>query len=298
MTESTVVRQAENTPPTAPWVLYTRADTPPTAAAFVDGPASPPLGSDSLQLSTATGAEKVFLFNYDHVGTRLTDIAKISYSTYRQTGTGSQLPAMNLQVDYNGAADGGFTTLVFEPVYNTSQQSVAEGTWQSWTGTGTGIWWSTRPINGQCAGAVYSCPNSASDTGLTPWSQIVANNPDAVITGGVGVNQGTGNAGLLSNVDAFTFDRTTYDFERVGDRDGDGVKDDVDNCGSTANADQSDQDGDGLGDACDPDRDGDGIPNESDTNSKDDCKNGGYARFTTPAFRNQGDCVSYFAKQK
>jgi hypothetical protein len=32
--------------------------------------------------------------------------------------------------------------------------------------------------------------------------------------------------------------------------------------------------------------------------SKDQCKNGGWATSTLPVFKNQGDCVSYFATQK
>ncbi len=290
VTEADVTRQVENTPPTDEWVLYTRPGTPPSAGAFVDGPATPPVGAGSLQLTTVTGAEKVFLFNYDHVGTALSAIDELAYSTYRTAGTGSQVASLNLQVDYNGDAAGGFTTLVFEPVYNTDQGAVVNNTWQDWIADGTGRWWSTQPINGQGGGATVA--------NLRTWAQIVANNPDAVITGGVGVNQGSGNGGLTDYVDAFTFDETTYDFERVGDADGDGVKDDSDNCVDAANPDQADQDNDGLGDACDPDIDGDGVPNENDTNSKDDCKKGGWAMFTSPKFKNQGDCVSYFAKMK
>jgi hypothetical protein len=42
------------------------------------------------------------------------------------------------------------------------------------------------------------------------------------------------------------------------------VPDDVDNCPSVSNPDQSNHDGDSFGDACDNDDDNDGIPNGSD----------------------------------
>ncbi len=48
------------------------------------------------------------------------------------------------------------------------------------------------------------------------------------------------------------------------DTDGDGFIDTLDNCVDIANADQSDIDGDGLGDVCDDDIDGDGVLNASD----------------------------------
>ncbi|MEM9566556.1 MAG: choice-of-anchor Q domain-containing protein, partial [Actinomycetota bacterium] len=44
-----------------------------------------------------------------------------------------------------------------------------------------------------------------------------------------------------------------YVFGSAPDADGDGVPDDSDNCPADANADQADQDSDGIGDACDPD---------------------------------------------
>ncbi|MDA9101698.1 thrombospondin type 3 repeat-containing protein, partial [bacterium] len=48
------------------------------------------------------------------------------------------------------------------------------------------------------------------------------------------------------------------------DKDGDGILNDSDNCPETANEDQNDFDGDGIGDVCDDDDDGDGILNVDD----------------------------------
>lgn len=63
--------------------------------------------------------------------------------------------------------------------------------------------------------------------------------------------------------------QTDTDGDGIGDAcdpdiDGDGDLNGADNCPYTPNADQSDIDGDGIGDLCDPDADGDGIPNEED----------------------------------
>ena len=205
VSESDISRQPENTPPARNWVLYSRlAGT----GAFVTGPGTPPLGVGSITLETPTSADKVQLFNYDHVGTPLSQVSSMSYSTYRTAGTGQQVTAINVEVDVNGAAPGGFTTLVFEPVYNTTQGAVVNGQWQSWDAYngGNAIWWSTRAIGGVCAFTCY-----------VTWNQIVAANPDAVIVGGFGLNQGSGNPGLVSSVDALHFDTpttsVTYDFE-------------------------------------------------------------------------------------
>jgi hypothetical protein len=212
--EADIVRQAEDTPPTGPWVLYTR--TPSSSGTFavtpVIAPGTAPFAIGSLRLSTPSGTDKVTLFNYGYMGTLLSNITSLGYSTYRDpssTATPVQLPSLNLQVDYNGSAPGGFTTLVFEPVYNADQGSVTSGTWQTWDALngGNGIWWSTQPINGVCATSCY-----------VTWNQILAANPDAVIIGGVGVNQGSGNGGLIAFVDALTIGTTTsctwtYDFE-------------------------------------------------------------------------------------
>jgi hypothetical protein len=95
VTGDDVARQAEDTPPTKNWVLYTRPASP-GIGTFVVGPANPPLGVGSLRLQTTTGSDKVQLFNFDHVGTRLADINRMGYSTYRNTGDLQQVTALNI----------------------------------------------------------------------------------------------------------------------------------------------------------------------------------------------------------
>jgi hypothetical protein len=207
VTESDIARQVDNTFPTRNWVFYTV--TPTTTGAFVFGPGDPPLGVGSFEMVTPSAADHGFLFNYDHVNTRLADITAISYSTYRAPGQAAspvQLPSINIEIDKNGGAfvSGDYATLVFEPVYNPSQGSVQSGLWQSWNAI-DGIWWSTRDING-IAAITY-----------VPWSVIVAANPNATILGGFGVNQGSGSTGLIAATDALSIsangDTWTYNFE-------------------------------------------------------------------------------------
>lgn len=206
ITEDEIARQAESTTPTNNWVLYTRNAG---NGDFRSGPTAPPAGVGSIEFATPGGNDKVYLFNYDYIGTALSDIDEIGYATYRTAGSLQQVTSLNVEVDFNGpdVADG-YTTLVFEPVYNTVQGPVVSGQWQTWDGysSGSAVWWSTKDIPGVCA---FNC--------FVPWSTILTNNPDATILGGFGINQGSGNPTLVAAVDALAIgvsgDTTTYDFE-------------------------------------------------------------------------------------
>lgn len=209
VTESDVTRQVENTPPTNNWVIYTRPGT--ATGSFIVGPGNAPMGVGSLEFTTPLPTDKITIFNFDHVGTPLTAISGMGYSTYRDPASSAsavQVPSINIQVDYNGSAPDGFTTLVFEPVYNPDQGAVTPGVWQQWDAYngGNAIWWSSRPINGCLIGPCYQT-----------WNTILANNPNAVILGGYGVNQGSGNGGLIAATDALRISYNDvclrYDFE-------------------------------------------------------------------------------------
>lgn len=186
--------------------VFPRTDVRPTSSyAFRFGPATPPLGVGSLQLATVDGAGKQQHLGLDQQGTPLSAINGMSYSTYREQGQLLQDTAINMEV--LTSPPGGYTTLVFEPVYNLDQGLVANGLWQTWDAYngGTARWWSTRSIPGVCARDCF-----------VPWSVIVAANPDAVVAS-YGLNQGSGNPGLTVDNDALKIstsaDSWTYDFE-------------------------------------------------------------------------------------
>ncbi|MBA3760272.1 MAG: hypothetical protein H0X07_07040 [Gemmatimonadales bacterium] len=118
---------------------------------------------------------------------------------------------------------GGFTTLVFEPVYNVEAQGpVASNEWQDWDAIlgGNAIWWSTRHIQDtEHGGTGVVCMVACYVT----WNTILAAAPHATILGGIGPNQGSGAMVLTASVDEFIVSvgrkhATIYDFEACDGR--------------------------------------------------------------------------------
>jgi hypothetical protein len=235
---------------------------PGTSVTFVDGPATPPLGSGSVEMRIpADGDLFTNLRHPGYAGKRLDSLTTLSYSTYVQRNLSGQAPylILNLDNDGDGLTD---DLLFFEPVYQNGQYSgdavpnqcgansncVVPGQWQTWNAL-KGGWWSANDGNGgpplhSIAGYLALYPNAT-----------IVNREDG--KGGVRIAAGGGAGawdGFIGNVDAFTIasggNSTTYNFEL-----------------------------------------------HSTPANKDQCKNGGWATFSpnrpAGAFKNQGDCVSF-----
>ncbi|HWL34389.1 MAG TPA: hypothetical protein VNP89_12370 [Gaiellaceae bacterium] len=202
------------------------------------------LGSGSLELTTdATTAAKADYFTFAHAGTLLANVTDLSYWTYQAATPQPPIAAVSyqLQIDANGAADGGFTTLVYEPYWN---GVVAPASWQQWD-VDAGQFWSSRSVtDGTCVLVA-----GAGGPPLYGLAAVKTLCPNAVVLG-IGVNIGTFNPGYTVATDGVTFNDTTYDFE-LGRR----------------------------------------------PSSKDECKDGGWQSFNDPAFKNQGECVSFVNAQ-
>src|SRR5687768_14066744 len=75
------------------------ADTrSPGTGTFENGPATPPMGTGSFEMSTPISTAKVQLFTDRYDGTALASIDGIGYSTYNET-SGVAMAALNLRVD-------------------------------------------------------------------------------------------------------------------------------------------------------------------------------------------------------
>lgn len=180
---------------------------------FVTGPATPPLGVGSVQISVS-GTQRRNLATYQFSGTPLADITTLAYSTYNPTaGNGGGVNRsgyLQFNVDFNGS-DTWQRRLTFLPADN---GVVTPDTWKEWDA-----------INGGAALWRYSGPTwpVTGQPGTTPktWSQILSDYPGVrirVTDAFVGIRVGEPYAnGYTENLDAFKFgtaaQTTTFDFE-------------------------------------------------------------------------------------
>jgi hypothetical protein len=201
---------------------------PNSSGSIVTGPASPPLGTGSANLAAGNGtaggggdgAEE--LRSTGFVGTKLSDLTALSYSTYATLNNGQQFPYLGLTINYTGGTTAD-DILFFEPPYQQTgtgnpglpiQATPALNTWQTWdalaggwcdnNGTlpcsaGTGV----ESLSG-CLGALFSTAvivNAASGLGGVRFDVGFAND----------------NEQFNGNIDNFTIGisgvNTTFDFD-------------------------------------------------------------------------------------
>jgi hypothetical protein len=207
------------------------------AGTFVQGPASPPLGTGSLQLTTAAdggGAVQVQTASFD--GLKLSTLTSLSYSTFvTQNSGGADLD--NEQAPYfivgvsktgNGVQDG---FLVFEPTYQTGTYATMPGVTPSdvpdqrgadGAAPKIGIWENYNVLEGG-----FWTDGHPGGPPLDTLAHYISNNPDATIADfdssdlGIEVAAGAGGpsdwGNFIGNVDDISLGTaggtTTYDFE-------------------------------------------------------------------------------------
>lgn len=173
---------------------------------IVSGPATPPAGTGSLQLTVTGPADHWSVYNYDHLGTKLSDITTLGYSTYTDNNTLD--PGLQMEIDPGNTTgtDAGVTysTLNFEPYLQSGGET--PNIWQTWNVL-SGVVWGTH-----LTGATEGTPIS--------WSDFIATYPNATITGGFGANVGSGYSAVTGNVNELTIGTATttdtYIFEPGG----------------------------------------------------------------------------------
>ncbi len=259
---------------------FSAADTRPGGAvSFVNDPTSP-FPDDALQLTTdaTTTSKAQYMHAADNIP--LGTVSTLSYQTKQVSGPTFADPSYQLAVDLNGAADGGFTTFVYEPYQN---GTVTPGVWQEWD-VDAGQFWSSRTFSeGGCAVVA-----GAGGAPFYTLAGVQAMCPNAVVVG-YGVNIGSNNPSYVVQTDAFNFNGTTYDFEN------DPVASPSPSVEPSASPSASPSVSPSASPTVAPSISP--SPTPAVLGDKDECKNNGWKNFTNPAFKNQGQCVAYFNHQ-
>ncbi len=197
------------------WLFYNdESDTlDNTLGTFVNGPATPPAGDGSIQISV-TGTQRRNLATYQFSGTALSDISELKFSTYNPSagngGSVNRSGYLHFNVDFNGT-DTWQRRLVYVPSVN---GAVVQNSWQEWDAVdGGNAKWSysgpTWPVTGE--------PGTTTKT----WSQILTDYSGVrirVTDSFLGIRVGEPYAdGYTENVDLVKFgvggDSKIFDFE-------------------------------------------------------------------------------------
>jgi hypothetical protein len=177
--------------------------------ALVNGPSTPPMGNGSASFVVDSTGGMAF-GTQQYLGTPLSQITTLSYSTYRASGGAALAVSLqfNIDPDLTDGSTGWFGRLVFEPYYT---ETVQTGTWQTWNAMVQGKWWFTgAPGNTTCS--IGSPCTWAGVLGAFPNIGIHATLGAVILKAGGGWT-----GGFTGNADALTIgvlgSNTTYNFE-------------------------------------------------------------------------------------
>lgn len=208
----------------------------PTTGSMVNGPATPPAGTGSanLTLPANNGGDDSALRSTGFSGTQLTSITALQYSTYDTANNGQQFPYFGLVVSADHGASV-FDTIFFEPPYQTpgagnpalpNQGAPVLNTWQTWDAL-HGAWWDNNGLSLAGSGPGHSLSFNdllaamAANAGVNINDLTIVNALDDnnVVMGGVRFDVGFADSGPAynGNIDGFKIGingvNTTYDFE-------------------------------------------------------------------------------------
>ncbi len=154
---------------------------------------------------TVTGAADHWsVYNYDHEGTKLSDIVALGYSTYSDNATTAPILQMEINPGNTTGTDAGatYSTLNFEPYLQTRRFNPDDL---------AGL---EHPVRESVGYPSDRTPNSSP---LSLEQFRCATYPNAKIIGGFGVNVGSGWSAMTGDTDALTIGTSTqttvYNFE-------------------------------------------------------------------------------------
>lgn len=181
---------------------------------FVQGPGTPLAGNGSARLVVQNSSAGWILARYGmHLGTRLSDITRLEYSTYVTTNVDVQAIslAFNIDLDVTDTNTAWQGRLVYEPYVNGS--TVTKGIWQTWNAQPSSTKWWASTAAGPLAAACPQGPGCTMETILGLYPNIGIH----PTMGGVVFKAGSGWATFEGNVDNFVIGvsgvNETFDFE-------------------------------------------------------------------------------------
>jgi len=154
-----------------------------------------------VDIQTPDVSAKVYWLRPPAADTALKQVKDFAYRIKQVVPGSIVLPSLQLQIDPNPANPDPtvphFTTLVYEPYLNGYSPQPTDGFRTYDADEAPQKWWSSKPIPGL----------ETRDKTMT-WAELAAKYPDARVLG-YGWNQGSGNSGSRSVVQALRFAATT-----------------------------------------------------------------------------------------